>query len=281
MRRARVVLLGLADLLHVARRLAARELLLVDLAAATDLCDEPLGQGVHDRHADAVQPAGDLVAVAAELAAGVQLRQHDRQRRQSLLRHDVDGDARSVVAHGHGVVRMQRHVDPVVASCEGLVDAVVDHLVDEMVEPAGARRADVHARSEADRLEPFEDGDVLGCISGFSHEKSPANSALAGTSNSTRTSGRYPRLRGSKQPLLRPLCEGPRHESLARVSRLSRRAPAEGWIASRDSGSETSGDCSGNGPGANARRGGAASPRRCRISSARAVSSNAQIESFA
>ncbi len=66
---------------------------------------------------------------------------------------------------------MERHLDPVVASGEGLVDAVVDHLVDEMVEPAGARRADVHARPQPDRLEAFEHRDVLGGISGFTHEK--------------------------------------------------------------------------------------------------------------
>ena len=33
---------------------------------------EPLGQGVDNGRTDAVQTAGDLVAAAAELAAGVQ-----------------------------------------------------------------------------------------------------------------------------------------------------------------------------------------------------------------
>ena len=72
---------SVADDLHVALRDAARELLAVDLAVAPHLGDEPLGERVHDRDADAVEAAGDLVAVAAELAAGVELRQHDRQRR--------------------------------------------------------------------------------------------------------------------------------------------------------------------------------------------------------
>src|SRR6478672_3711795 len=119
---------------------------------------------------------------------------------------------------------MQRHVDLVVATRERLVDAVVDHLVDEMVEAAGARRTDVHARPEPDRLEPFEDSNVLCGVGDFSHEKSPAKSLLAGTPNSTRTSGRQPPLRGSKQLLLRPLCGALRHESLGRVSRPRRRA---------------------------------------------------------
>src|SRR2546421_8116969 len=92
------------------------------------------------------------------------------------------------------------------------------------MEPARACRADVHTRSEADRVEALEDCDVLSGISGFSHEKSPAISLLAGTPNSTRTSGRYLPLQGSKRPLLRPLCGGLRRESLARVSRLLRGA---------------------------------------------------------
>ena len=72
-----------ADGLHVAVRLAARELLPVDLAVAPHLDDEPLRERVDDRDADAVQAAGDLVALAAELAAGVQLREDDRERRQA------------------------------------------------------------------------------------------------------------------------------------------------------------------------------------------------------
>ena len=51
-------------------------------------------------------PPGDLVAVAAELAARVELGQNHRQRRQALLRNDVDRDSRTGVADGHRVVRM-------------------------------------------------------------------------------------------------------------------------------------------------------------------------------
>ena len=66
-------------------RLAARELLPVDLPVAAHLGDEPLRERVDDRDADAVQAARDLVALAAELAAGVELRQDDRERGQALL----------------------------------------------------------------------------------------------------------------------------------------------------------------------------------------------------
>ena len=77
--------LVVADHLDVRLRDAARERLPVDPAVAPDLDDEPLRECVDDGDADAVEPAGDLVSVAAELAAGVELRQHDRQRREALL----------------------------------------------------------------------------------------------------------------------------------------------------------------------------------------------------
>ena len=133
--------------LHVRGGLPARELLAVHLAVASHLRDEPLGERVHDRDADAVQSARDLVALAAELPAGVKLGQDDRERRKSLLRDHIDGDARAGVAHRHGVVRMDRDVDEVVAAGERLVDRVVDHLVDEVMQASRARRPDVHPGS--------------------------------------------------------------------------------------------------------------------------------------
>ena len=82
-----------ADDLHVALRDAAHELLAVEHAVAAHLGDEPLRERVDDGDADAVEAAGDLVALAAELAAGVELRQHDRERGQALLLDHVDRDA--------------------------------------------------------------------------------------------------------------------------------------------------------------------------------------------
>ena len=94
-----------------------------------------------------MQPTGHLVAVPSELAAGMELREDDGQRRESLLGDEVDRDAGSGVADGHRVVRMDGHVDDVIPVGERLVDRVVDHLVDEMMQAARARRTDVHPGS--------------------------------------------------------------------------------------------------------------------------------------
>ena len=166
----RAGLLRRADLLQVGRRLAAGELLAEDLAVALDLDVEPLGERVDDRDADAVQAAGDLVAVAAELAAGVELRQHDRHGGEPLVLHHVRRECPSrcpmTVTELSG---WRTHFDEVGAARQGLVDGVVDHLEDEVMEAARARRADVHARAQPDRLEAFEDSDVFCAVRSFSH----------------------------------------------------------------------------------------------------------------
>ncbi len=173
----------LADDVEVGRGVPAHELLAVELAVALDLGGQPLRERIHNRDADAVEAARDLVGriVAAELAAGVELGQHHGQRGDAaLVCHRVDRDPGAVVTDRDRIVRMDDHVDRVSASREGLVDAVVDRLEDEVMEPSSARRADVHARAQPDGLETLENGDVFSGIGSFRHEKSPASSAFPG-----------------------------------------------------------------------------------------------------
>jgi hypothetical protein len=129
----------------------------VPLLAHLDV--EPAGQRVDDRRADAVQTAGHLVAAAAELAAGMQLGEHELDRADALGRVDVGGDAAPVVAHPHAAVGLQRDVDGVGIPGQGLVDRVVDDLPDEVVQAALAGGPDVHAGPLADGLQPLEHGD--------------------------------------------------------------------------------------------------------------------------
>ena len=67
-------------------------------AVALDAQVEPRRERIHHRHAHAVQTAGDLVAGAAELAAGVQHREHDLGGRLvRVFGHLVDRNAAAVV----------------------------------------------------------------------------------------------------------------------------------------------------------------------------------------
>ena len=122
-----------------------------------------------------MQAAGDLVAAAAELAAGVQHGQHDLGRALALhagVVGGVDRDAATVVDDLAPAVGQQGHVDARGVTRHRLVDGVVDDLVDEVVQTADAGGADVHARSLADGLEALQDRDVLGAvlICGLGHD---------------------------------------------------------------------------------------------------------------
>ena len=106
---------------------------------AADLDLEPLRQRVDHRDPDAVEAARDLVGGVLELAARVEHGQHDLRRRPAALLVDVHRDAAAVVADRAGAVGVQDDLDAVAVPGERLVDGVVDHLVDEVVEPVGAR----------------------------------------------------------------------------------------------------------------------------------------------
>jgi hypothetical protein len=66
---------------------------------------------------------------------------------------------------------MQGYDDVIAVALQRLVDAVVDHLVDKMVEAAKAGRADVHAGPAANRLKPFQNSDVFGVIARLWQQK--------------------------------------------------------------------------------------------------------------
>ena len=120
---------------------------------------------VDHRDAHAVQAARDLVALAAELPAGVQHREHDLGRRLvGILGVGVDRDPAAVVDHPAAAVGQQGDVDGGRVPGQRLVDRVVHDLVDEVVEARGTGRADVHTGPLTDRLKTLENGDVLGRV---------------------------------------------------------------------------------------------------------------------
>ena len=164
----RPALVGHPGLLEAGLRDAARVGLAVDLVVAPDLHLEQLRERVHDRDADAVQASRDLVGALVELAAGVELGEHDLGRVElGHRRVGTDRDAAPVVDDRHRVVDVDRDGDLAAEAGQRLVDRVVDDLVDEVVQPRLAGRADVHGRPHADGLEALQDanrvGPVLAC----------------------------------------------------------------------------------------------------------------------
>ena len=127
------------------------------LAVAVDAQLEPARERVHHRDAHAVQTAGDLVGVLVELTARVQLGHDDLGRRDAFALVDVGWDAAAIVGDGHRAVGVERDRDFRCVAGQRLVDGVVHHLVDHVVQArAVIGIADIHARPLAHRIKALE-----------------------------------------------------------------------------------------------------------------------------
>lgn len=118
----------------------------VDVAVAAHVDFHPLRQGVDHRDPNAVQAAGELVVFIREFTAGVQPAQDQLNRRHALFRVDVHRHAAAVVDHFQRLIGVQDHVDALGVTGQRFVDAVIDHLLAEVV---WARRVGIHAGTTA------------------------------------------------------------------------------------------------------------------------------------
>ena len=114
-----------------------------------------------------METTGHLVAVAAELAAGVEHGEHHFGCTLALVapgRIRIDGNATAVVLDPATAVGEQGDDDAIAKAGHRLVDGVVDDLPDEVVQTGETGRADVHAGALAHRVEALEHLDVLGAV---------------------------------------------------------------------------------------------------------------------
>ncbi len=106
-------------------------------AVAADVDRQLLAQRVDDRDADTMEATGNLVALAvAKLAAGVEHRQDDLDRRAFLLLVHRHRDAAAIIDNRYRVVGVDRYIDHCAMAGERFVNRVIDDLVNEVVEAA-------------------------------------------------------------------------------------------------------------------------------------------------
>ena len=158
---------GGADNGHLLGDVTPGEAHLVDLATLVYPHLQPLREGVDHRGAHAVEAAGDLVAAAAELAAGVEDGIDHLQGGLAGLRLDVHGDAAAIVGDGDGIALVDDDVDLIAVAGQGLVDGVVHDLVDQVMKAGSAGGADVHTGALAHGLETLQDLDLAGVVGFF------------------------------------------------------------------------------------------------------------------
>ena len=84
-----------------------------------------------------MQAAGDLIAPAAEFAAGMEHGIHDLQSRTPGLGLDIHGDTPAVVGDGDGVAGIDGHGNMLTVSGQRFVNGVVHDLIDQVVQTGG------------------------------------------------------------------------------------------------------------------------------------------------
>ena len=152
---------GAADRLHLPGGNARLVPLLEDLAFPIDLDLQPLAERVDAGDADAVEATGDLVRIAVELAAGVELGHHDVERVHRLRRVRPHGNSAAVVLDRERAIGVDGQLDSLRVTAERFVDGVVHDLVHVVVQALRADATDVHVRALADGFEPLEDLDAV------------------------------------------------------------------------------------------------------------------------
>jgi len=115
-----------------------------------------------------VEAAGNLIGAGIELAAGVEAGHDHLHRGQVFARVQVHGNAPAVVFYGDAVIRMDGDLDFVAMPAHGLVDGVVHHFINQVVEAFGAGIADIHGRPFPHGLQALEDLDFVGVVLGVS-----------------------------------------------------------------------------------------------------------------
>ena len=112
-----------------------------------------------------MQTAGDLVGILVELTAGMELGHDDLGGGNPFLGMDIHRNAAPVIGNRGRSVRVQGDRHQIAMPGQRLVDGVVHHLVDHVVQArAVVGVTDIHARPLPDRIKAAQDLDRLGAI---------------------------------------------------------------------------------------------------------------------
>ena len=111
-----------------------------------------------------MEPAGIFVGALAELAAGVQIRQHQLDGWHFELRMHVDGNAAPVVPHRNRTVDMDGHFNFRAVTGEMFIDRVIENFENHVMQAALIRVPNIHSGAFANGLEALQFVDLRGII---------------------------------------------------------------------------------------------------------------------
>src|SRR5580765_7975855 len=104
-------LLGYADFFQTALRLAPLVALLIDFAVPLDFYFQGFRQSINDRNSHAMKATGNLVRSFIELAARVELREHDFGGGDFLRLVNIHRNTTAIVDYGNAVIDVNRYIN--------------------------------------------------------------------------------------------------------------------------------------------------------------------------
>jgi len=123
------------------------------LTVTPDAQFQEITQRIHHRHANPVQTTRDLVGIAVELPARMQLGHDHFGRRNALFLVNAHRNATTIVTDRHGRIRVDFDRYGVRMTCQCLVNSVIHHLIDHMMQTRPVIGVtDIHTRTLANRL---------------------------------------------------------------------------------------------------------------------------------
>src|SRR5918999_4341878 len=111
-----------------------------------------------------MEPAGNFVRSLVELAAGVELGEHDFGSGNFFGGMNVDRNSSAVVDDRNAVIDVNGDFDRVAMAHKGFINRVINNFVYQMMQAAFGGIADIHPWAFSNRLKPFQDFDVIGTV---------------------------------------------------------------------------------------------------------------------
>ena len=140
------------DCVHRSKRFAFCIILAVDSAVTIDLYVHRLRERVHAADADTVETTGHFVAILIKLTTGMEDGHNDFQRGLMLLRVHIDRNTTSVILDSNGVILVDMNGYLVTETGERLIDGVIHHFINKVVQTLERYIADIHRGAFAHSL---------------------------------------------------------------------------------------------------------------------------------
>jgi hypothetical protein len=113
-----------------------------------------------------VKAPGHSVGLFIELAARVEPGHHEFKGADPLSRVNVNRNAPAVILHAYCIVPFQNHEYIIAMALHGLVNRIINHFKDKMMQSVYARGSNVHTRALSYRFQTFKNSNVLRRIVG-------------------------------------------------------------------------------------------------------------------